>query len=378
MSGGQRGFWDVEERLRALSVQGDPLEKLAATVDFEMFRADLAAALGRRDRAKGGRPCFDPVLKFTAQRALPSARMLVLQALHGLSLAQTEYLVADRLSWMRFCRLGAGDAVPDANTLWDFREALIAAGALDALFARLDRAITEAGYLPMAGQIVDATLVAAPRQRNTEAEKARIKAGEKARDIWPADRRSATGHKPAKARQKDADACWTVKFSKARPREDGTPQIDIAVPHFGYKSHISIDRRHGVIRRGKTTDAAAHDGARLREGLIDPDNTASDVWGDTAYRSAENERYLRGIGKVSRIHRRKPPRRPMPRHTARANAAKSSVRARVEHPFAHQKRAMGLVIRTIGLARAHATITLANIAYNMKRWCWLDRRGVPA
>jgi transposase, IS5 family len=152
MVGRQLGFWDVEHRLRQLSERGDPLEKLASTVDSEIFRAELVAALGPRDRAKGGRPSFDPVLKF---------RMLVLQAMHGPSLAQTEFLVADRLSWMRFCGLGPGDAVPDANTLWDFREALIAAGALDALFARLDAAITEAGYLPMAGQIVDATLVAA-------------------------------------------------------------------------------------------------------------------------------------------------------------------------------------------------------------------------
>ncbi|MBR0678300.1 transposase, partial [Roseomonas alkaliterrae] len=87
----------MEQRLRELSAQGDPLEKLAATVDFEIFRAELAAGLGARDRAKGGRPAFDPVLKI---------RMLVLQAMHGLSLAQTEYLVADRLSWMRFCGLG--------------------------------------------------------------------------------------------------------------------------------------------------------------------------------------------------------------------------------------------------------------------------------
>jgi IS5 family transposase len=112
--------------------------------------------------------------------------------------------------------------------------------------------------------------VAAPRQRNTEAEKARIKAGEKAAAIWPDN--------PAKARQKDTDARWTVKFRRAKPAADGKPQIDIASPTFGYKSHISIDRRHGVIRRGKTTDAAAHDEARLREGLIDPNNTASDVW----------------------------------------------------------------------------------------------------
>lgn len=351
MSGGQAGFWDVQERLCALSAQGDPLEKLAVTVDFELFRAELAAALGSRDRSKGGRPSFDPVLKF---------RMFVLQALHGLSLAQTEYLVADRLSWMRFCRLGPGDAVPDANTLWDFREALIATGALERLFIRLEEAITGAGYLPMAGQIVDATLVSAPRQRNTDAEKARIKQGEKARDIWP--------DKPAKARQKDTDARWTVKFSKARPGADGKPQIDIAIPVFGYKSHLSIDRRHGVIRRGKTTDAAAHDGARLREGLIDPSNTASDVWADTADRSTENERYLEGIGKLSRIHRRKPPGRPMPRHQARANAAKSAVRAHVEHPFAHQKGVMGLVIRTIGLARASATVTLANPPSRWRTW----------
>ena len=361
MSGRQAGFWDVEDRLRELSAQGDPLEKLSATVDFEIFRSDLVVALGPRDPSKGGRPGFDPVLKF---------RMLVLQAMHGLSLDQTEYLAADRLSWMRFCGLGPGDAVPDANTLWDFREALIQAGALEALFVRLERAITQAGYVPMSGQIVDATLVRAPRQRNTEGEKAAIKAGASADEIWP--------DKPAKARQKDVDARWTVKFAKARPAADGTPQIDIAIPTFGYKSHISIDRRHGIIRRAKVTDAAAHDGARLREGLIDPNNTASDVWADSAYLSAENERFLTAAGKFSRIHRKKPRGKPMPRRTARANAARSAVRAHVEHPFAHQKGPMGLVIRTIGLARATAGVTLANMAYNMKRWCWLDRRSAPA
>ncbi len=361
MAGRQVGFWDVEDRQRELSAQGDPLKKVAATVDFEMFRADLVAALGRRDPAKGGRPGFDAVLKF---------RMLVLQAMHGLSLEQAEYLLRDRLSWMRFCGLGPGDAVPDANTLWDFREALIAAGALERLFARLDRAITAAGYLAMAGQIVDATLVAAPRQRNTDAEKAAIKAGQRADEIWP--------EKPAKARQKDVDARRTVKFAKGRTTADGKKQIDIAIPTFGYKSHISIDRRYGIIRRGLVTDAAAHDGARLREGLIDPANTASDVWADSAYRSEANEAFLRAAGKVSRIHRKKPKGRPMPRPTARANAAKSAVRARVEHAFAHQKGFMGLVVRTIGRARAEAAVTMANMAYNMRRWCWLDRRSAAA
>ena len=165
--------------------------------------------------------------------------MLVLQAMHRLGLDQTEYMLCDRLSWMRFYGLGPGDRAPDANTLWDFRETLIKSGALDTLFTRLDRAICEAGYLPMAGQIVDTTLIKAPRQRNTESEKARIKAGGKAADIWP--------QKPARAAQKDTDARWTVKFPKARPKADGTPQIDIAIPTFGYKSRISIDRRHGII-----------------------------------------------------------------------------------------------------------------------------------
>ena len=198
---GRIGFWDVQDRLLQLSRHGDPLEKLSVTVDFEIFRVDLAKAAPRGDRSQCGRPPFDPVLKF---------KMLVVQALNGLSLDKTEFLVKDRLSWMRFCGLGPSDAVPDANTLWDFREALIAADALDALFARLDRAIGEACYLPMPGQIIDATLVAAPRQRNTEDEKARIKAGESAKEIWK--------DKSFRARQKDVDARWTVKFAAPRQR----------------------------------------------------------------------------------------------------------------------------------------------------------------
>lgn len=358
---GQRGFWDVEDRLRELSAEGDPLEKLSRTVDFEIFRPVLDKALRRSDPAKGGRPPFDAVLKF---------KMLVLQALYGVSLAQTDYLVRDRLSWMRFCGLGPGDAVPDANTLWDFREALIKARALDKLFDRLDRAINAAGYLAMGGQIIDASLVAAPKQRNSDGEKAEIKAGRIPED-WQG--------KPAKLRQKDRDARWTVKFSKARTRPDGSKHAtDIAIPAFGYKSHISVDRRHKIIRRGKTSDAAAGDGARLREGLIDPNNTASDVWADTAYRSKANEAHLARAGKVSRIHKKKPKGKPMPKRTVRANGTKSKVRARVEHVFGEQKQRMGLTIRTIGIARAEATITLANMAYNMRRWCWLDRQIATA
>jgi IS5 family transposase len=254
----QPGFWRVEDRLRELSAQGDPLEQLQQIVDFELFRPVLAAAAGTADRSKGGRPPFDVVLEL---------KMLYLQARHGLSFEQAERLVRDRLSWMRFCGLSIADPVPDANTLWDFREVLIASGAFERLFDRLDQAIKDAGFIPMGGPIVDASLVAAPRQRNTQEEKEAIKAGKTANEIWPDD--------PAKAAQKDTDARWAVKTSKGKAKIDGTVQSDLAIPEFGYKTHVTIDVEHGFIRRPKVTDAAAHDGARLREGLVDPTNTAS-------------------------------------------------------------------------------------------------------
>jgi IS5 family transposase len=357
----QPGFWSVDDRLRELSAQGDPLEQLQQIVEFELFRPVLATATGSVDRSKGGRPPFDAVLKF---------KMLYLQGQHGLSFEQTERLVRDRLSWMRFCGLTIADPVPDANTLWDFREALIAAGAFETLFERLDKAIKGAGFLAMGGQIIDASLVAAPRQRNTDAEKEAIKAGKTADEIWPDE--------PAKAAQKDTDARWTVKSSKGKAKIDGTVQSDLTIPAFGYKTHISIDVEHGFIRRQKVTDAAAHDGARLREGLVDSTNTASGVWADTAYRSQANETFLAEHGKVSRIHRKKPTGKPMPKRTARANARKSKVRASVEHVFAHQKERMKLFIRSVGLKRAEATVAMANIAYNLGRWRWWEARSASA
>jgi IS5 family transposase len=356
---GQPGFFDVDERLRRLSDLGDQLEAYAATVDFELFRPELEAALSYSDGAKGGRPPCDPVMMF---------KVLVIQAQNNLSDERTEFLINDRLSFMRFLGLSLGDRVPDATTIWLFREKLTKAGAIEALFARFDQAVRAAGYIPMSGQIVDASLVAAPRQRNTEAEKVDIKAG-RVPEAWK--------DKPAKLRQKDRDARWTVKFTKAKPKADGTAQIDIAVPVFGYQNHIAIDRRHGLIRKWAVTDAAASAGRLLRCGLLDRTNTASDVWADTAYRSKANETYMAENGFTSRIHRKKPAGRPMPERTRRANARKSAVRSRIEHVFAEEKHRMGLLVRTIGIARARVKIGLANLAFNMKRLIWLER-AVPA
>jgi IS5 family transposase len=272
MMAGQAGFFDVDDRLKRLSDLGDQLEVFAAAVDFEVFRPELETALAYSDGSRGGRPPFDPVMMF---------KVLVIQTVNTLSDERAEYLVNDRLSFMRFLGLGLSDRVPDARTIWLFREKLTRAGAMQRLFDRFDAMLRAAGYIAMSGQIVDASLVAAPRQRNTQAEKDDIKAGRVPQD-WK--------RKPAKLRHKDRDARWTVKFTKAKPREDGSmPAVDLAIPAFGYRNHISIDRRFGFIRKWLTTDAAAHEGRRLRDGLLDKSNTAAGVWADTAYRSATNE-----------------------------------------------------------------------------------------
>jgi IS5 family transposase len=227
-------------------------------------------------------------------------KALVLQACHNLSDERTEYLIRDRLSLCVFSGWGLADTVPDANTIWTFREALTRARiasrpAIEVLFERFDAALATAGFLAMSGQIIDASIVAAPKQRNTDGEK-RIKEG-RIPPEW--------AKKPAKLRQKDRDARWTVKYTKAKPSPDGAPRVDLAIPAFGYKNHIGIDRRHRLIRRWRVTDAARHDGALLPE-LIDPNNTASEVWADTAYRSKANEKFLAGRLLRSQIHRKKP------------------------------------------------------------------------
>jgi len=289
----QPGFWDIEERYARLSEGGDPLERLNGIVPWEVFRKPLAKALKRSDGAKGGRPPYDPVLMF---------KVLVLQALYNLSDDQAEFMIQDRLSFMRFLGLGLSDRVPDAKTIWLFREHLAQARAVENLFARFDKHLAKSGYLAMGGQIVDATIVAAPKQRNTEGEKADIKAGKIPED-WT--------EQPAKLRQKDRDARWTVKFSKAKPVCEGKPKhVDIAVPAFGYKNHAAIDRRHGFIRGWSVTPAAAWDGAQLRR-VLDRGNTGSTVWADTAYRSKKNEAWLSKRGYVSDIHHKKPKGRPM-------------------------------------------------------------------
>ena len=168
--------------------------------------------------------------------------------------------------------------------------------------------LKDKGYLAMGGQIIDATIVSAPKQHNSREENETIKDGETPKD-WK--------RKPAKNRQKDKDARWTKKNERS---------------YFGYKNHIGVDRRHKFVRRYVVSDASVHDSQKL-EDVLDASNTASDVWADSAYRSQEIEKKLAERGLKSRIHRRAYRNRQLSEAQQAANKMRSKVRARVEHVF---------------------------------------------
>ena len=318
-------------------------------MDFELFRAELDAALARGDRAKGGRPPYDPVLMF---------QVLVVQTLYTLSDDQTEYQIRDRLSFMRFVGLELHDRVPDAKTIWLFREMLVKAGAFERLFKRFDAMLRIRGWLAMGGQIVDATVVEARRPRLSREEKATIKGGGTPAD-WG----------PTKTAQMDRDGRWTIKRGRTAPKPSvaGPVKVEAALgqlltPYFGYKNHVGIDREHGFVRTFKVTPASAHDGAQLSD-VVDPANTASTVWADTAYRSKANLAMLARRGLKEAIQRPKPRGKPMPANIARGNAARAKIRCHVEHVFAAQKHRIGLIVRTVGIARAKAKIALLSLIH---------------
>src|SRR4249920_3146483 len=227
-------------------------------------------------------------------------------------------------------------------------------GAVEELFDLFDGFLKDKGYLAMGGQIIDATIVSAPKQHNSREENETVKEGK-----MPEDWKS----KPAKNRQKDKDARWTKKHERS---------------YFGYKNHIGVDRRHKFVRRYVVSDASVHDSQKL-EDVLDASNTASDVWADRAYRSQEIEKKLAERGLKSRIHRRAYRNRHLSEAQQAANKMRSKVRARVEHVFGDQKNGMGAeLVRTIGIGRARCKIGMTNLVYNMRRFVCLERMAATA
>ncbi|MBI3704317.1 MAG: IS5 family transposase [Rhizobiales bacterium] len=340
---GQLGFFDTDNRLATLSAKGDPLEAIDRLVPWESFRRDIEAAVltpeAERKSAAGRKP-IDAIVLF---------RMLILQSLYNLSDEQVEYQVRDRLSFTRFLTSGIEDCIPDGTTLWLFREKLAKAGVIEKLFDRFDRYLGAKGYIARGGQIIDASIVPVPKQRNTREENEAIKGGQTPK-VWE--------KKPAKNRQKDKDARWTKKHGRS---------------FYGYKNHVNADATHKLIRRYDVSDAAVHDSQKL-DGLLNKANTSADVFADSAYRSAETEARLKARGFRSHIHVRATRNHPLSQRQEEANRKKSQVRVRIEHVFgAQETSAGGRLVRTIGIVRARAKIGLQNLVYNVRRLVTLER-----
>lgn len=332
----QAGLFDWQTRFEQLDKGGDPLAKLNALVPWETFRPPLERVRRQGRKCEAGRKPFDVMVMF---------KVLILQSLYNLSDDQAEFQIRDRLTFMRFLGLSVSDAVPDAKTIWLFREQMTEAGVIKKAFHKFDRFLCQHGFAARKGQIVDASIVQSPKQRNSRGDNKKIKNGE-IPDDWSEN----------KKRQKDTEARWTKKNSKT---------------FFGYKNHVSVDVKHKFIREYEVTDASVHD-SKVFEELLDPNNSSRDVWADSAYRSEEKLTALATAGFREHLQRKGCRHKKLTEREKRGNHTRSKIRSRVEHIFGVQaQRAGRLIVRTIGLIRARAKIGLRNLAYNMDRYAGL-------
>jgi IS5 family transposase len=336
------GLFDEQFRLQELTKMGDPLERLDKYIDFEMFRDLLESGYEQYDVTKGGRPSFDKVMMFKG---------LVLKSMYNLSFEKLEYHIKDRLSFQRFLGISLGDRVPDANTFWDFNEIVSKKGIIDEVFIQLRHQLTDQGLIMNNGSLVDASIVDAPVQRNTREENEKIKQGEK-----PA------GWSGNKTSQKDLDADWTKKHGQHR---------------YGYKNHIKVDKGSKLITNFEVSSASVHDSQMLGY-LLEEEDAHHELYADSAYRSEQIEKELKGRKIRSRIHKKGYRGNPLNARDKAINTNKSRVRARVEHVFGDMCQTMGkIIVRQIGMVRNTAAITMMNICYNMRRSSYLLASSEP-
>ena len=327
------GSLDVALRVPWLEAKGDPLSRLDTVIDWEGFRPLLVQALAKPANGPGGRPAHDPVKMF---------QLLVVQRHYNLSDEPTEYQVSDRLSFQKFAGWTVADKVPDANPLWDFREALVRAGVFEKLFAQFAQQLQAQGLLAQAGKLVDASFVDVPRPRNPRAENATIQAGG-VPEAW--------AEAPAKPSQKDVAARWTKQHAEG---------------HYGYKNHVKADAKSKLLERYAVTDASVHDSQKLAQLVATEDG---EVYADSAYRSAEAEAMLAQKQVTRQIHERAYRNRPLTEEQKASNRKKSKIRARIEHVFGFMSQSMkGFYLRYIGRRRNAGAIGLINLIYNLARY----------
>jgi len=276
-------------------------------------------------------------------------KILLLQQWYSIADDMTEYLINDRLSFQRFLGLSLGDKVPDAKTIWLFRENLKKSEAHRELFELFTGLMEKQGVITRAGTIIDASFVDVPRQRNSREENKKLKEGE-GDDLWADD--------VHKSRQKDKDARWTKK-------DDET--------HYGFKDHIKADRDSKMIVDYAVTHAAVHDSQEV-VGLIDEKD--KQLHADSAYVGKELHKALleKNPNLELKINEKGYRNKPLTEEQKARNREKSKVRARVEHIFGHMTNSFGeIFVRTIGIARARCQIALKNLAYNLQRYEFLMR-----
>jgi len=333
----QKGFFDENDRLKEISKLGDPLEKLNRHIKWEGLRDLLTKALKKDAKGLGGRPPFDYVMML---------KILILQKLYNMADDKTEYVIKDRLSFQRFLGLQLCDTVPDAKTIWNFREELKEANILETIFKLFVEQLEKKGIVTHNGSIVDATFVDVPKQRNSKDENEDIKNG----NIPEEWEKEENLHKKA---QKDVDARWATKNKET---------------HYGYKNHIKIDKESKIITTYSATSAEVHDSQELKN-LIDPEKDKV-IYGDSAYTGEEVQSCIPETVK-NRINEKGYRNHPLTKTQERNNKAKSRIRVRVEHVFASINHFGGIFIRTIGIERAKFQIGLMNLTYNLTRYTYI-------
>lgn len=341
---GQIGMFDEENRLEKLSAMGDSLEKLNSVIHWEMFRPLINRAYKRTASRAGGRPPFDHVMMF---------KILVLQRVYNLSDDQTEYQINDRISFMRFLGLNMSDRIPDAKTIWLFRDTLTRSNIIRELFDLFGKQLEKEHLITRVGTIVDATFVEAPRQRNTREENAKIKEGE-IPEGWEKDA-PKTQHK---CRQKDTDARWASKGGKR---------------YYGYKNHIKADQESKLIEDYSVTAADVHDSTEIAN-LVNENDAV--IYADSAYSGKTVAQKLPKTSEL-KICEKGYRYKPLTEEQRKNNHLKSKVRCRIEHIFGFMVGSMnGTSIRSIGRSRAAFNIGLTNLVYNMFRYELLRRNSV--
>ena len=331
----QLGFFTEETRLEKLSKLGDSLEKLNI-IDWEIFRPTLNVVFKKERKGSCGRPPYDYLLLF---------KVLILQRLFNLSDDQTEYQINDRMSFMRFLGLSLGDKVPDAKTIWLFRDTLTQAKTIEELFRLFNLQLESQGIITHTGTIVDATFVDAPRQRNNRNENEQIKNGETPEE-WE--------NNPHKLAQKDIDARWTKKNDET---------------HYGYKDHVKVDVDSKIIADYATTSANVHDSNEFSDFLGEEDQI---IYADSAYVGKEIPKHVE-----NRVCEKGYRGKPLTDEQKASNRQKSKTRCRIEHVFGFMTGSMhGLTVRSIGIIRAEFNIGLTNLVYNICRYSILKRKEV--